>query len=163
MWGVGFDTSHKPHIVNYCVSVDNGRLWGVRYCFHFSVFFMVYEWLAKGYGIGYSKPIVCRFGKVEICKRCIEVKLLHNWKYSSRKSEFLGFYRYLRHVRLEFCLSLFRNTKISENSGMTKYWTTLCFPGIYKVFYNSAAELRINKQLKSCQITFVVMRYCFAK
>ena len=36
---------------------------------------IVYERLAGGYGIGYSEPLTCRFGQVDSCERCIEVKI----------------------------------------------------------------------------------------
>ena len=39
---------------------------------------------------------------------------------------------YLCHVILEFCLSSFRNTKVSENSDMAKSWATFCCSGTYK-------------------------------
>ena len=39
---------------------------------------------------------------------------------------------YFCHVILEFCLSSFRNTKVSENSDMAKSWATFCCSGTYK-------------------------------
>ena len=57
------------------------------------------------------------------------VKLLHDWKYSSKRSEFLGFYCYLCHVISGFCLFLICNTKIGEISDMTKSWATFCCSG----------------------------------
>ena len=53
-------------------------------------------------------------------------------KYSSKRCEFLRFYLYLCHVILEFCLSSFRNTKVSENSDMAKSWVAFCCSGTYK-------------------------------
>ena len=45
----------------------------------------------------------------------------------SKRSEFLRFNLYFCHVISEFGLFSFRNTKISENSGMTKSWAArLC-------------------------------------
>ena len=57
------------------------------------------------------------------------VKLLHDWKNSSKRCEFLGFYCYLCHVISEFCLFLICNTKIGEISDMTKSWATFCCSG----------------------------------
>ena len=47
-------------------------------------------------------------------------KLLHDWKYAAKRSEFFGFYCYLRHVCYAFYCLWIRNTKISEKSGMAK-------------------------------------------
>lgn len=49
--------------------------------------------------------------------------------------EFFGFYRYLRHVCYGFPCFWICNTKISENSDMTKSWATFCRPGTYKNNY----------------------------
>ena len=66
------------------------------------------------------------------CGSWESIKLLHNRKNSSKRSEFLRFYLYFCHVILEFCLSSFRNTKVSENSDMAKSWATFCCSGTYK-------------------------------
>ena len=57
------------------------------------------------------------------------VKLLHDWKYSSKRSEFLRFYCYLCHVYRWIFLFSFCNTKISEFFDMAKFWATFCCSG----------------------------------
>lgn len=68
--------------------------------------------------------------------------MLHDWKYASKRSEFLGFYCYLCHVCYGFLCLWIRNTKISENSDMAKSWATFCCPGTYKNNYQSCCGIK---------------------
>lgn len=49
-----------------------------------------------------------------------DTELLHDWKKSSKRSEFLKLFLYLCHIISEFCLFSIRNTKMSENADMAK-------------------------------------------
>ena len=72
--------------------------------------------------------------------------MLHDWKYASKRSEFLGFYCYLCHVCYGFLCLWIRNTKISENSDMAKSWATFCCPGTYKNNYQSCCGIKVIKK-----------------
>ena len=48
------------------------------------------------------------------------IKLFHDWKDSSKRSEFFGFYLYICHVIRRFCYTSFCSTKVGEKSDMAK-------------------------------------------
>lgn len=68
--------------------------------------------------------------------------MLHDWKYASKRSEFLGFYCYPCHVCYGFLCLWIRNTKISENSDMAKEGVNFDTPSLIKIIINHVAELR---------------------
>ncbi len=48
------------------------------------------------------------------------IKLFHDWKDSSKRSEFFGFYLYICHVIRRFCYTCLCSTKLGEKSDMAK-------------------------------------------
>ena len=48
------------------------------------------------------------------------IKLFHDWKDSSKRSEFYGFYLYICHVIRRFCYTCLCSTKLGEKSDMAK-------------------------------------------
>ena len=59
------------------------------------------------------------------------VEFLHNWKYTTKRCEFLGFYLYF-FMPDEVLFDYNSNTKLSESSDMAKLWATFCCSGYYK-------------------------------
>lgn len=76
------------------------------------------------------------------------IKLFHDRKDSSKRSEFFGFYCYLCHVCYDFPCLWIRNTKVSENSDMAKTWATKCCPGTYKNNYQLCCGIKDNLTIK---------------
>lgn len=49
------------------------------------------------------------------------IKLFHDRKDSSKRSEFYGFYLYICHVIRRFCYTSICSTKVGEKSDMAKF------------------------------------------